>query len=117
MGGYSLFTIINKSKDFMTIKDKKLCSLCEREVSSLTEHHLIPKEYGGKNLSTAMLCIPCHKQIHALFTNKELVTKLNSINKLKSNEKILRYLNFIKKHPGDSHISIKKSRSIRKKGF
>lgn len=101
----------------MNTEDKKICNLCERKVSTLTEHHLTPREYGGKDLDTAMLCIPCHKQIHALFTNKELAVKFNSIDKLKNNEKINRYLKFIKKHPGDSHIQIKKSKAVRKKGF
>ncbi|MDO4534920.1 MAG: HNH endonuclease [Clostridium perfringens] len=101
----------------MNTEDKKICELCERHVPSLTEHHLIPKELGGRNLDTAMLCVPCHKQIHALFTNKELAIKLNSIANLKNNEKIIRYLKFIKKHPGDSYIQIKKSKAVRKKGY
>lgn len=101
----------------MNTEDKKICELCERKVSSLTEHHLIPREFGGRNLDTVMLCVPCHKQIHALFTNKELALKLNSISNLKNNEKIIRYLKFIKKHPGDTHIQIKKSKSVRRKGY
>ena len=40
------------------------CELCNREVSQLTEHHLVPKERGGKDFPTANLCITCHKQIH-----------------------------------------------------
>ncbi len=101
----------------MNTEDKKICALCGREVSKLTEHHLTPKEYGGKNSNTAMLCVPCHKQVHALFTNKELAVKFNLIEKLKNNEKIIRYLKFIEKHPGDSPIQIKKSKAVRKKGF
>lgn len=39
------------------------CELCGRHHVRLTEHHLTPKEEGGTFLPTAMLCIPCHKQI------------------------------------------------------
>ena len=46
-----------------------LCELCGRQEVVLTEHHLTPKEEGGAFLPTAFLCIPCHKQVHALYTN------------------------------------------------
>lgn len=93
---------------------KYICDLCGREVSKISEHHLIPKEEGGRNLDTTLLCIPCHRQIHALYTNKELAARLYNITLLKGDIKIKRYLKFITKHPGDAHISIKKSRNVRK---
>lgn len=46
-----------------------LCELCGRQEVVLTEHHLTPREEGGAFLPTAFLCIPCHKQVHALYTN------------------------------------------------
>jgi 5-methylcytosine-specific restriction endonuclease McrA len=95
--------------------EKYICDLCGREVSKVTVHHLIPREEGGKDLATAMLCIPCHKQIHALYSNKELSVKLYTISRLRNDDKIIKYLKFIAKHPGDSHISVKKSKDVRKK--
>jgi hypothetical protein len=95
--------------------EKYICELCGREVSKITVHHLVPKEEGGKDLDTAMLCLPCHKQIHALYSNKELSVRLYTITKLKNDDKIKKYLKFITKHPGDSHISVKKSRDVRKR--
>ena len=41
------------------------------------------------------ICSDCHRQIHALYTNKELAIRLDSIDKLKNNEKIHKYLKFI----------------------
>ena len=38
---------------------------------------------GGTFGPTANLCIPCHKQIHALYTNEEIATRLTSIDQLK----------------------------------
>ena len=38
---------------------------------------------GGTFGPTANLCIPCHKQIHALYTNEEIAARLTSIDQLK----------------------------------
>lgn len=83
------------------------CELCNREVSQLTEHHLVPKERGGKDFPTANLCVTCHKQIHALYTNRELAARFFTIDRLKNDEKFKRYLKFISNHSGDDHITIK----------
>jgi hypothetical protein len=53
----------------------------------ITVHHLTPKETGGTFLPTANLCIPCHKQIHALYTKVELAARLNKIELLQKDEK------------------------------
>lgn len=98
------------------MKENYVCELCNRNVSIITKHHLIPKQNGGKNYKTIHLCTTCHKQIHALFTNRELATLYNSIDSLKNNDKIIKFLNFIKKFPNDYHINIKKSRHVRKSG-
>ena len=95
---------------------KYICELCKREVSELTEHHLLPKQRGGKCFNTTLLCKTCHKQIHALYTNRELGARLFSIDRLNNDSKIKKYLNFIKKYPGDTEINIKKSKAVRKKG-
>lgn len=91
-----------------------ICELCNRNVSIITNHHLIPKQKGGKNYKTIHLCTTCHKQIHALFTNRELATLYNSVDSLKNSEKIIKFLNFIKKFPNDYPIDIKTSRHVRK---
>lgn len=96
-------------------KNKYICPLCNREVSSLTCHHLVPIEIGGKCLATIWICPTCHRQIHALYTNKELAYRLYTLEKLKSDKCIKKYLNFISKIPGDTIINIKKSKRIRNK--
>lgn len=63
-----------------------------------------------------LLCINCHNQLHALFTNRELSYKFNSIDKIKEQERIKPYLNFIKDKDPDIEIPIKRSRYVRKKG-
>ena len=92
-----------------------ICELCKREgIIKITEHHLVPKEVGGGKLPVALLCQDCHKQIHALYTNKELAMRLNTIAALEKDE---RYLRYIKNQPPNKNITIKKSRAVRKKGI
>ncbi|MBM6861321.1 HNH endonuclease, partial [Clostridium saudiense] len=46
--------------------DDYICELCKRVgVPKITEHHLVPKERGGKDKPTVCLCEDCHRQIHA----------------------------------------------------
>lgn len=95
---------------------KYVCELCKREgVPKVTEHHLIPREEGGKNGEVAYLCENCHKQIHALYSNKELAVRLNTLENLENDEKIIKYLKYIKKQPASKKVKVVKSRDIRKR--
>ena len=75
------------------------CELCERENVDTTVHHLLPKEMGGTFGFTAHLCIPCHKQIHALYTNEEIAARLTSIPKLKEDPQLSRFLKMMETPP------------------
>lgn len=89
------------------------CELCEREGVILTKHHLLPREEGGKEEHIAMICPDCHKHIHALYTNKELALRLDTLYKLKEDPQISKYLKFIKKQPPTKLVKVKKSSSRR----
>ncbi|MFE4573280.1 hypothetical protein [Paenibacillus chitinolyticus] len=89
------------------------CELCGRHEVNRTEHHLTPKEKGGTFLPTAMLCIPCHKQIHALFTNKQLERGLHTLDALRDDERMRAFLKWIRKQPSASLPRIRKSRELR----
>ncbi len=78
-----------------------ICELCDRDVEIRTKHHLIPKQKktDGKY---AWFCIPCSKQVHALFTNKELKKYYNTVSKLKAHPKVQKWIEWVrKKNPGD----------------
>lgn len=90
------------------------CELCKREQVEITVHHLTPKEMGGTFLPTANLCIPCHKQIHALYTNGELAVRLNTIDLLRKDEKIAKFLKWIRKQPSTKIPLTRKSAQLRK---
>ncbi|QOQ56043.1 HNH endonuclease [Bacillus amyloliquefaciens] len=90
------------------------CELCGRHHVRLTEHHLTPKEEGGTFLPTAMLCIPCHKQIHALYTNQELAARLAGIEELRRDPKLARFVKWIRKQPPKKLVKTKKSNERKK---
>ena len=91
-----------------------VCQLCERKIDKLTKHHLLPREEGGNKEYISYICSECHRQIYALYTNKELATRLYTLDKLKNDEKISKYLKFIKKQPPSKVTTIKKSKNVRK---
>jgi 5-methylcytosine-specific restriction enzyme A len=91
------------------------CELCGRENVETTIHHLLPKEMGGTFGDTATLCIPCHKQIHSLYTNHEIAARLTTLNELKSDEQLSRFLKWIRKQPSSKIMKIKKSNERKRK--
>ncbi|MCA1061998.1 HNH endonuclease [Rossellomorea sp. AcN35-11] len=93
----------------MSNKNVGTCELCLRQKVETTIHHLTPKEVGGTFLPTAQMCIPCHKQIHSLYTNDELGARLNTIEDLRRDEKIHRFIKWIRKQPSTRLVKTKKS--------
>lgn len=92
------------------------CALCGREEIETTVHHLTPREEGGSDLPTARLCRACHRQIHALYTNRDLVTLgLTTIPALQADPVIARYLNWVRKQPSGAATRVKKSARVRRR--
>jgi 5-methylcytosine-specific restriction enzyme A len=73
------------------------CALCQREVAHITRHHLIPRAEGGKEVVD--LCIPCHRTLHSFFSNRTLLTELHTLDSLRQQPEIARYLAWIRKQP------------------
>ncbi|MBM7659817.1 hypothetical protein JOC85_000584 [Bacillus mesophilus] len=92
------------------------CELCGRTGVETTIHHLLPKEKGGTFGATATLCIPCHKQIHALYTNEELAIRLSTIEDLRQDEKLMSFVKWIRKQPSGKLMRIRKSNERKQKG-
>ena len=89
------------------------CELCGREIADGYEsnHHLIPKSNGGSHEPTAVMHSVCHKQIHALFTNRELGMFYNTVSKLKAHRDVKRFVRWVSKKP----INFDSKTKIRKK--
>ena len=97
------------------ISVEKRCELCERSEIKLTKHHIIPKEEGGTEKDIVMICSDCHRQIHALYSNQELALRLFSIEALKNDEKLKKFIRFIKKQPATKRAVVTKSRDRKRK--
>ena len=77
--------------------------MCEREVprAMITLHHLRPREKGGKPEHRTPLCRPCHKQVHAVFSNAVLAKSLDSLERLRAEPSLQAFLKWIRKQqPG-----------------
>lgn len=77
------------------------CELCGLESNDITFHHLIPrtlhKRYFGKYTREELnkgidVDRECHFEIHRFHDNKHLAKELNTLEKLKNDEKIQGYV-------------------------
>lgn len=86
------------------------CQLCEREMSRLTVHHLIPRQAVKRKKSdpgpTVEICHPCHQQIHSLFSNIELAQSLNTLEKLKEDPNMKKFLGWITKQKSYKSVRV-----------
>ena len=92
------------------------CPLCERDVPSLESHHLQTKRKDRDD--TEGLCQPCHRQVHALFTNTELRDPrlgLDSVEGLLSDDRMLRAVAFIKKQPPGQRVPPRQSNHAKRR--
>ena len=89
------------------VAEKGVCALCNREVERLSKHHLIPRSEGGTE--TVDLCRTCHKTLHSFFTNRTLAKQLQTLEALRQNSEVRRYLAWVRKQP-DRAIRVRSSR-------
>lgn len=102
------------------------CALCLREHISVTKHHLIPQSEHPRILKKlrknqqftkddmltriAWVCRPCHSQIHAVLTNRELVTEYNTLDALKTVPDIAKFAAWISNKPVGLKVSIRRKK-------
>ena len=88
------------------VSDWRPCSLCERLIPPdlITLHHLKPRERGGKPEHRTPLCKPCHKQLHATYSNKELERNLDSLELLRQADELQPFLRWIRKQKPDRNF-------------
>ena len=88
-----------------------ICSLCGRRVpqAMVTLHHLTPRERGGKAEHRVPMCQPCHKQIHALFENKELERRYSDLATLRRAPELQKFVKWIRKQPPTANITTRTS--------
>lgn len=88
------------------------CQLCDRDVPQLTAHHLVPRQTVKRKQSdpgpTIDICSACHRQIHALYSNLELARNFNTIDKLKSEPKMSKFLNWVRKQDPQKKVRLRR---------
>jgi hypothetical protein len=70
----------------------------------ITQHHLIPKQKGGKVEHTVPMCRVCHKQVHAIFGNTELARVFNSVEQLREAPQLKSFLKWVRKQKPDRNF-------------
>ena len=89
------------------------CELCLREATRYTVHHLVPRSRGGKLGPTTRLCSTCHRQLHALFSEATLARELHSLDLLRANPEVARFLKWARRQKGDTGFRVRRSNNRR----
>ncbi len=90
------------------------CELCGREGVKLTVHHLVPKAQGKRRglksdaLPTCLLCGACHRQLHTLFSNHELERTFHSLEELRREAKVQKFVAWVRKQDPNKKIRVRR---------
>ena len=79
--------------------DKGRCEICGCQVDKLFKHHVLPKCLGGTAEDIAFCCWTCSRQVHALYSEKELAAM--TLAQLCEQEDMKKYIAWKRRHPGD----------------
>src|SRR5688500_14514844 len=105
------------------MQQNNLCELCGREIENLTKHHLIPrtrhknkrnkKLFSRKEVNERVIwiCSPCHKNIHANLTEKELEEEYNTLEKLLTHPGIKKFTDWISDKPGLVSLRVRRTKT------
>jgi len=101
------------------MEEQTTCELCGRE-EELQSHHLIPrsrnksKHNKKKNKSdmgrkekleqVAMLCGPCHKQLHTLIENSELARDYYELDFIRLHPGMAKFIDWISNKPPGTQV-------------
>jgi hypothetical protein len=87
------------------------CSLCCRDTESLEKHHFEAGRRKKSNEGIAV-CHQCGDQLHLMFTNRDLRTKYNSLEKILADPKVQKYIEWVKGKPVETHYTMKKKKRV-----
>ncbi len=86
------------------------CELCGRLVPEVTQHHLVPKDAGGGTGPVADLCPTCHRQLHALYDNQTLARRLGSLEALRQDPTVQRFVRWVRKQDPGRRVAVRRAR-------
>lgn len=97
------------------MENKTLCALCQRPLSdNSSKHHLVPRTFGGREI--VLLHKICHRQIHAIFTERELQHYYNTIDRILKNETMRKFVRWVRKKPVDFHVKTRETNRLKGRG-
>lgn len=90
-----------------------ICPLCLRPIPPTQQdaHHLVPQSQGGKQ--TVVLHRICHRQVHALLTETELARHYNTVDALKTQSEVARFLKWVQTKPDAFFEKSRKSHRLK----
>lgn len=106
-------------------RGERRCELCGRRVARLARHHLIPRarhahqrerdasQRRERRERIAWLCAACHKQLHVLFSEKELERHFDSVAKLRAHPEVQRFVRWVRRRPDGTHVVALRTRRRR----
>lgn len=90
-----------------------VCPICRHEWQrrELTRHHLVPKCRKGK--ITVLLCRNCHRQVHALFSEKVLERRYGTLDLLLEAEELQPWITWVRRRKPAGRVAVRTSRRRR----
>ena len=85
------------------------CELCRRQLASYSNHHLVPRSQGGQHGPKAKLCPTCHRQLHALFSEATLARDLGTMDLIRANPEISRYVKWVRRQKGLANFRVRRA--------
>ena len=88
-----------------------ICLICGREGEDkyFEKHHLEPAQ-KRKDSDTIDVCHQCGDQLHLLFDNNQLKKDFNTLDSILGNERVEKYVKWVRKQPLTKHISTKRKK-------
>ncbi len=98
------------------------CELCGRVQLPLTRHHLIPQARHNRNRAQrtfdkhemahriALLCRPCHAQVHAVLDNSSLMQHYNTVEALATHPEVAKFSAWVASKPSSLKVSIRQKK-------
>lgn len=97
-------------------KQALTCPLCGRLIPQAQRdaYHLVPKCKGGR--ATEFLHRLCHRQIHALLTETELVQQYATVEALLAHPQLKSFVAWLQTKPDDFYVHTFKSVRVQARG-
>lgn len=95
------------------------CALCGRKGAELTRHHLVPRARHRQGRTrrkhdrearheTVDLCRPCHGNLHAHLSEKELADSYHTLEALRAHPEVARFSRWIRGKPAGLRVPIRR---------